>query len=324
MKVLVIGGGRSSEHDVSLESAKSVRKGLADAGHDVHYVEIDRKGVWRHDGRELPLRPGHGLLDDAVVFPVLHGPYGEDGTMQGLLELLDVPYVGSGLHASATCMDKAVFKQWMDHHRLPQVTFVTLRHPATSEDRARIKELGWPVFVNPSRLGSSVGIGKAENADELEAALKEAFEHDSVVLVEQGSSGREIEVGILGVGDLTVSEPGEIIVPGGGWYDYETKYTPGLAEVVIPADLPKPVAEHVKDLAERAFRATGCSGMARVDFFVEGDRALVSEINTIPGFTELSAYPRLMETAGLSFADLLNRLLEDARTDYRGYRQRQH
>ncbi len=324
MKVIVIGGGRSSEHDVSLESAKAVRQGLADAGYDVRYVEIDKQGVWRHDDQELNVRPGRGLLDADVVFPVLHGPYGEDGTVQGMLELLDVPYVGSGLHASATCMDKAVFKRWMAHHRLPQVEFVTLRHPASAEDRDKIDRLGWPVFVKPSRLGSSVGIGKAENDDELETALTEAFEHDSVVLVEQGSAGREIEVGVLGVGDLTVSEPGEIIVPGGGWYDYETKYTPGAAEVVIPADLPKPMVTRVKKLAEQAFRATGCSGMARVDFFVEGERALVSEINTIPGFTQTSAYPRLMETAGVSFTDLLNRLLEDARTDYERYRAREH
>lgn len=324
MKVLVIGGGRSSEHAVSLESARSVRQGLGEAGHDVLYVEIDKQGIWRHDGQELNIQPGHGLLDADAVFPVLHGPYGEDGTVQGMLELLDVPYVGCGLHASATCMDKAVFKQWMVYHRLPQPKFVTLRHPATPEDRQRIEALGWPVFVKPSRLGSSVGISKADNSEELDTALTEAFKHDSVAVVEQASSGREIEVGVLGVGDLTVSEPGEIIVPGDGWYDYETKYTPGKAEVVIPAKLPKPVAQRVKELAERVFRMTGCSGMARVDFFVESERALISEINTIPGFTQTSAYPRLMETAGVSFTDLLNRLLEDARADYKAFQSREH
>lgn len=297
---------------------------MADAGHDVQYVEIGKDGAWRRAGRELDIRPGQGLLEADVVFPVLHGPCGEDGTVQGMLELFDVPYVGSGVHASATCMDKAVFKQWMEYHDLPQVEFVTLRHPVTPEDKAAIKKLGWPVFVKPSRLGSSVGISKAENPDQLETALTEAFEHDSVALVERGSSGREIEVGVLGSGDLTVSEPGEIIVPGDGWYDYETKYTPGAADVVIPADLPAPTVKRVKELAERAFRATGCSGMARVDFFVEGEQALVSEINTIPGFTQTSAYPRLLETAGVSFTDLLNRLLEDARDDYRAFRSREH
>jgi D-alanine-D-alanine ligase len=241
-----------------------------------------------------------------------------------MLEIFDVPYVGSGLHASATCMDKAVFKQWMSYHRLPQPEFVTLRHPVDSDDRKAIAKLGWPVFVKPSRLGSSVGIGKAENPEELETALTEAFKHDSVVLVEQGSAGREIEVGVLGSGDLTVSEPGEIIVPGDGWYDYETKYTPGAAEVVIPAELSKEIVGQLKELAERTFRATGCSGMARVDFFLEEDRALISEINTIPGFTQTSAYPRLMETAGVSFTDLLNRLLEDATADYSAFRSREH
>ena len=324
MKVIVIGGGRSSEHDVSLQSAAAVREGLREAGHEVHYVEIAKDGTWRHGDEGLPVEPGKGLLGADVVFPVLHGPYGEDGTVQGMLELIDVPYVGSGLHASATCMDKAVSKEWMAHHGVPQVEFVTLRHPVTAADRERIGKLGWPVFVKPSRLGSSVGIGKAEKPEELETALKEAFEHDSVVLVEQCSSGREVEVGILGTGDLTVSEPGEIIVPGDGWYDYETKYTPGAAEVVIPADLPKATVKKAKGLAEQAFRATGCSGMARVDFFVEDERVLVSEINTIPGFTQTSAYPRLMETAGVPFPDLFNRLLEDARADFRAFRSREH
>ncbi|HEY8108568.1 MAG TPA: D-alanine--D-alanine ligase family protein [Patescibacteria group bacterium] len=324
MKVAVIGGGRSGEHEVSLESAKSIRQGLREAGHEVHYVEIAKDGTWRHGDEVLAIEPGKGLLGADVVFPALHGPYGEDGTLQGLLELVDVPYVGSGLHASATCMDKAVFKELMAHEGLPQVEFVTLRHPMSEEDRRRIEGLGWPVFVKPSRLGSSVGISKAGNAAELEAALTEAFRRDSVVLVERASSGREIEVGILGVQDLTVSEPGEIIVPGDGWYDYEAKYTPGSAEVVIPANLPKVAADKAKEFAERAFRATGCSGMARIDFFLEGEQALVSEINTIPGFTQTSAYPRLMETAGVSFTDLLDRLLADAVADYRAYRQREH
>ena len=324
MKVVVIGGGRSSEHEVSLESAKSVRKGLTEAGHEVHYIEIDRHGVWYHEGEELEVRPGHGLLDAEVVFPVLHGPYGEDGTLQGMLELLDIPYVGSGFHASATCMDKAVFKQWMSYHTMPQPKFVTLRHPATAVDRKAIEELGWPVFVKPSRLGSSVGISKAENPEELKVALAESFEHDSVALVEQASNGREVEVGVLGGKDLTVSEPGEIIISGDGWYDYETKYTPGRAELVVPAELPKSQVKELKRLAEQAFRLTGCSGMARVDFFVEPDQILLSEINTIPGFTQTSAYPRLMETAGVSFTDLLNQLLKDAKAHYRSFHSREH
>lgn len=323
MKVLVIGGGRSSEHTVSLESAKAVRKGLADAGHEVRYVEIGKDGTWRHEGAEVTIRPGYSLLGADVVFPALHGPFGEDGTIQGMLEVLDVPYVGSGVQASALCMDKALFKQWMNYHGLPQVEFVTLRHPVNEDNRMAIKELGWPVFVKPSRLGSSVGISRAENPDELEVALTEAFKHDSVVLVEAASTGREVEVGVLGLDDLVVSEPGEITVPGGGWYDYEAKYTPGSAEVTIPAQLPAGPVKQLKQLARQAFQVAGCSGLARVDFFLEGDRAILSEINTMPGFTPTSAYPQLMETAGVSFVELLNRLLEEARAKHERYRRRE-
>lgn len=324
MKTVVIGGGRSSEHDVSLDSAKAVREGLREAGHEVHYVEIAKDGTWHHGEAEVAPRPGQGLLEADVVFPVLHGPYGEDGTVQGMLELLDVPYVGSGLHASATCMDKAVFKEWMKHHGVPQVGFVTLRHPVTPGDRVGIKRLGWPVFVKPSRLGSSVGISKAASDGELEAALTEAFRHDSVVLVEAASSGREVEVAVLGVKDLTSSPPGEIVLQGADWYDYEAKYTAGGMKLDVPAKLPDKAASELRELAERVFRLTGCSGMARVDFFVEKERVLVSEVNTIPGFTKTSVYPRLMEAAGVPFTALLDRLLEDARADFRHARQVEH
>jgi D-alanine-D-alanine ligase len=324
MKVIVLGGGRSSEHAVSIESAKSVREGLREAGHEVHYVEIAKDGTWRHNDKPVVLQPGEGLLEADIIFPVLHGPYGEDGTVQGMLELLDVPYVGSGLHASATCMDKAVFKEWMAHHRIPQVRHVTLRHPVEPDDRKRIADLGWPVFVKPSRLGSSVGIGKASSEEELEAALTEAFRHDSVVLVEEASSGREVEVAVLGTGEVTASPPGEILLQGADWYDYEAKYTAGGMKLEVPAKLPKAQADELRTLAIKVFRTSGCSGMARVDFFVEPDRILVSEINTIPGFTKTSVYPKLMEASGVSFTELLDRLLTDAASDYRAYREREH
>ncbi len=324
MKVVVLGGGRSSEHEVSLSSAKAVRDGLREAGHEVHYVEIGKDGTWSHGDKEVALHPGRGLLDAEVVFPVLHGPYGEDGTLQGMLELLDVAYVGSGSHASAVCMDKAVFKEWMAHHDIPQVRYVTLRHPVEADDRQRIAELGWPVFVKPSRLGSSVGIGKAGSSEELETALTEAFRHDSVVLVEAASPGREVEVAVLGTKELVTSPPGEIILQGADWYDYEAKYTEGGMRLQVPAGLTKDQTAGVQDLAARVFRVTGSSGMARIDFFVEDGRVLVSESNTIPGFTATSVYPKLMEAAGVGFADLLNRLLEDARADYAHYRQREH
>jgi D-alanine-D-alanine ligase len=314
MKVAVLAGGRSSEHDVSLSSAASVREGIAAAGHEVLPVTIEREGTWVHEGSELALRPSGGLLGADVVFPVLHGPFGEDGTVQGLLELLDVPYVGAGVLASALCMDKIVFKEVLAAADVPQVPYAGVRLARWQAEPEAVQRelavLGTPVFVKPARLGSSVGIAKVWSEAELGGALDAAFAHDSLVIVEGFSAGIEVECAVLGNGDPDASIPGEIVLTGSDWYDYEAKYQPGGMELVAPARLPAGVLEEVRRLACDTFVRVGCSGLARVDFFVEdGQRVLVNELNTLPGFTETSVYPKLWEATGLTFPALCDRLL---------------
>jgi D-alanine-D-alanine ligase len=304
VRVAVLAGGRSSEHDVSLASAESVRAGLAAGGHEPLDVRIDRDGRWSRDGEPLRLEPAGGLLGVDAVFPALHGPFGEDGTVQGLLELLDVPYVGAGVLASALAMDKALFKDLMSAHGIPQVDYAVVRDGADSRGR-----VAPPVFVKPARLGSSVGISKAWSEADLDAAVRHAFEHDPVVLVERFVEGLEVECSVLGHRSPVASQPGEIVVKSGDWYDYEAKYEPGGMELVIPARVPERVLEEVRRLAVEAFRIIGCSGMARVDFFVEGERVLVNELNTIPGFTATSVYAKLFEASGVPYVELLDRLL---------------
>ncbi len=314
MRVAVLAGGRSSEHEVSLNSAASVRAGVAAAGHEVVPVTIERSGAWLHDGEELSLRPGGGLLGADAVFPVLHGPFGEDGTLQGLLELLDVPYVGAGVLASSLCMDKVTFKEVLAAAAVPQVPYAGVREPRWRAEpdavRRELAVLGTPVFVKPARLGSSVGIAKVSSESELGAALDAAFAHDSLVIVEGFSDGLEVECSVLGNGAPDASVPGEIVLTGSDWYDYEAKYTPGGMELVVPARLPAPVLEEVRRLARDTVLRVGCSGLARVDFFVEdGERVLVNELNTLPGFTATSVFPKLWEASGLAFPDLCDRLL---------------
>ncbi|HEX6583629.1 MAG TPA: D-alanine--D-alanine ligase family protein, partial [Thermoleophilaceae bacterium] len=303
MRVAVLAGGRSSEHDVSLSSAESVRAGLAEGGHEPLDVRIDRDGRWTHDGEPIALEPSDGLLDADVVFPVLHGPFGEDGTVQGLLELLDVPYVGAGVMSSSVAMDKAVFKDLMRAHGIPQVDYVAVREGAEVT-------LPPPVFVKPARLGSSVGIGKAWSEADLDGALAGAFRHDPLVLVERFSDGLEVECSVLGRRDPIASQPGEIVLTNSDWYDYEAKYEPGGMELVVPARVSEEVREEVRRLAVEVFKLVDCSGMARVDFFVEdGDRVLVNELNTIPGFTSTSVYAKLFDASGIPYVELLERLL---------------
>ena len=316
MKVAVLSGGRSSEHDVSLSSGEAVRDGLTDGGHEVLDVRLSRQGRWLFEGEPLSLEPGAGLLGAEAVFPVLHGPFGEDGTVQGLLELLDVPYVGAGVMASAVSMDKAVFKDLMASHGIPQIEYVAVREgmPVT---------LAPPAFVKPARLGSSVGISKAWSEADLDAALAHAFEHDPVALVERYSEGLEVECSVLGHRDPVASQPGEIVLTNADWYDYEAKYEPGGMELVIPARLPDAQLEEVRRLAVEAFKIVNCSGMARVDFFVEDGRVLVNELNTIPGFTSTSVYAKLFEASGVPYVELLDRLLAlalERHEEDRGYR----
>jgi D-alanine-D-alanine ligase len=305
VRVAVLAGGRSSEHEVSLASGEAVREGLSEAGHEPVDVRISREGRWTCDGRAVALEPAAGLLGAAAVFPALHGPFGEDGTVQGLLELLDVPYVGAGVMASAVAMDKALFKDLMAAHGVPQVEYAVVREG--EEPRLAFP---MPVFVKPARLGSSVGISKARSSAELAESLRNAFEHDPLVLVERMATGLEVECSVLGNRSPEASVPGEIVVKKGDWYDYESKYTDGGMDLVVPARIPDDVREQVRSLAVRAFELVGCSGMARVDFFVEDDRVLVNELNTIPGFTSTSVYAKLFEASGVPYPQLLDRLVK--------------
>ena len=315
LRVAVLSGGRSSEHEVSLASGQSVCAGLQDAGHVPTTIEIGRDGVWRSGSEELSLWPGRGLDGADVVFPVLHGPFGEDGTVQGLLECLDVPYVGAGVLASALCMDKVVFKELMANSGIPQVKYRALRiedyRSGTNAELERLAALGLPVFVKPARLGSSVGIARVASRHELRGALEQAFEHDPLAIVEAAASGREVECSVIGNGEPIASQPGEILLAAGeaGWYDYQAKYTPGGMELIVPARLPSHLRERVRELAVATFRKTGCCGLARVDFFVVDEQVLVNELNTMPGFTRTSVFGSLFAAGGIPYPELLDRLV---------------
>jgi D-alanine-D-alanine ligase len=300
VRVAVLGGGRSSEREVSLASAESVRAGLAEGGHQPVEVVVEPDGRWTVAGEPLALRPSGGLLDADVVFPALHGPFGEDGTVQGLLDLLDVPYVGAGVLASAVSMDKAMFKELMASHGVPQGDYAVVRAGGAPTT------FGPPAFVKPARLGSSVGISKAISEVELDRAIALGFEHDPVVVIERLIEGMEVECSVLGNGDPEASMPGELVI-NSDWYDYEAKYTDGGMELVVPARTPH--VEEVRQLAVEVFKIVGCAGMARVDFFVTEDGVLVNELNTIPGFTATSVYAKLWDASGVPYAELLDRLL---------------
>jgi D-alanine-D-alanine ligase len=319
LTVAVLAGGRSSEHDVSLSSGAAVSDGLRAAGHRVVWVEIGRDGVWRGDERPLSVTPGAGLLGVDVVFPVLHGPFGEDGTVQGLLEMLDVAYVGAGVAASAVCLDKVLFKDLMSAVGVPQVDYrgVTAERFARSREQilAELAQLGLPVFVKPAHLGSSVGIVRASAREELGGALEQAFLHDGLAIVESMATGTEVECGVLGVlagereagAAALASTPGEIVFAG-EFYDFGAKYAHGGMELQIPARISASANEEVKRLAVAAFLAAGCEGLARVDFFVDSERVLVNELNTMPGFTPTSVYAKLLAASGVPYPVLLDRL----------------
>lgn len=315
MKVCVLRGGRSSEHDVSLQSGAAVADGLRAAGHEVVGITLGRDGGWRdEEGHAVKVEPGRGLLHADVVFPALHGPFGEDGTVQGLLEILDVPYVGSGVLASAACMDKVVFKDLMAVAGMPQVEYALVVHGPEGEPRSSrpLEELGFPCWVKPACLGSSVGIVKVRDASEMDAALATAFEHDCRVIVEASARGLEVECSVLGPTQAPeVSEPGEIVIDG-EWYDFTAKYTPGGMDLVVPARITDTARARVRELAAAAFTRAGCSGLARADFFVDGEDVLLNELNTMPGFTETSVYGKLWEQSGVEYPRLVERLCEIA------------
>ncbi len=323
IRVAVLAGGRSSEHEISLASARSVVAALDPGRYEVQEIAIGREGRWELGepsnsllqgdvAATLPVvaesaSPARVLGSVDVVVPILHGPFGEDGTVQGLLELAGVPYVGAGVAASALCMDKDLFKAVLRDRGIPVARNATLR---LGDEVAN--PFGYPVFVKPARLGSSVGISKAHHEAELEAAVALARRHDEKVLVEEFVAGTEVECGVLGnLRPAPVASVVGEIVPHAEWYDYDAKYAAGGSDIVVPARIPDATAERVQELAIEAFVATECEGMARVDFFVrEGGEVVVNELNTIPGFTETSVYARLFEASGIPYAQLLDRLIE--------------
>jgi len=325
IRLAVLAGGRSSEHEISLASAASVVAALDPERYDVRTIEIGRDGRWAlpaGDGRgELPSTTAAETLpvpaDSApatlgavdVVLPILHGPFGEDGTVQGLCELAGVAYVGPGVLASSVCMDKDVFKTLMRGAGIPVANHVALRlgDPVTNP-------FGYPVFVKPANMGSSVGISKVRDESQLETAVALARRHDEKVMVEEFVPGMEIEVGVLGnLPSPVASLPGHVVANNADWYDYSSKYDDGGSELVIPPPgLTDDQLERARDLAVRAFVATSCEGMARADFFVrETDgEILMNELNTIPGFTATSFYSRLFAATGIAYEELLDRLVE--------------
>lgn len=309
MRVAVLSGGRSSEHDVSLRSGAAVAEGLAAAGHDVVAVKIERDGRWTLDGSELEVVPGRGLLGADVAFPVLHGPYGEDGSVQGALECLDVAYVGPSVLAAAVCIDKLTFKRLLAFHGIPQVDFCAAGDAGWREHAAAMAR---PLWVKPSRLGSSVGISKVSDPErELDVAVEAARRHDPRVIVEAGASGKEVECSVIGLTDNPeTSVPGQIVAHA-DWYDFEAKYEPGGMELVVPAPIDDATTARVRELAAEVYRATSCTGLARCDFFITEDgEVLVNELNTIPGFTETSVFAKLFEATGIPYPELCDRLVQ--------------
>ena len=312
MRVAVLRGGRSSEHDVSLSSGASVAAGLAEAGHEVVDVVVGRDGRWICEGSEVVLHPAGGLLDCDVAFPVMHGPYGEDGTIQGVLEALAIPYAGPGVLAAATTIDKLTCKRLLARRGIAQVAFTQAAIPGEAEAawKARVAELGLPVWVKPSRLGSSVGIVKVEREADLGEAVAEALRYDPRVIVEAHAPGREVECSVLGNDEAIASPPGELDVHA-DWYDYAAKYEAGGMDLTVPAPIGDELVARVQELALEVFHLCDCSGLARCDFFVtDEDEVLVNEINTIPGFTATSVYSRLFEAGGIPYPELCDRLVK--------------
>lgn len=361
LKVGVIFGGRSGEHEVSLVSANSIMKALNPDKYEVIPVGITRQGAWmvgvkpdalleygKSESRSClalnaagggkaslncdPSNKGLMLLDKPkaenqvqldVLFPIIHGTYGEDGTLQGMLELADMPYVGCGVLASAVGMDKTFAKRLFHEAGIEIAPFKeVLRSRFRSQPDAVISEieseLGYPCFVKPVNSGSSVGISKAKNRESLQTALELAAQYDRKILIESYVNGREIEVSVLGNDDPIASLPGEI-VPCNEFYDYNAKYIDERSELKIPADLSPETTEQVRAMAIRAYKALDCAGMARVDFFLErgSNRVIINEINTIPGFTSVSMYPKLWEATGISYPELVDRLVDLAIERYR-------
>ena len=330
--VALLFGGRSAEHEISLISASSIYTNLDKEKYDITCLYINKQGLWRvvASPSHLPAEGDQGPFSSFlpwgktgtpspvvadIYFPVLHGPHGEDGTIQGLFEMADVPYVGAAVLASAVGMDKAISKSLFREKNLPVTKYLVVSETTWNERRAGImdgilKEFSLPLFIKPANMGSSVGITKVTHFDQVDTALEAAFRYDAKILVEQGIQGREIECSVLGDAHPEASLPGEII-PHREFYDYDDKYIDGKTVFKIPAELPAGLTQRIRDIAVAAFRAIDCSGMARVDFFLQQgtEEIFLNEINTIPGFTEISMYPKLWEVSGLPYPELLDRLI---------------
>jgi len=306
-RVAVLCGGRSGEHEVSLQSANAIMAAMDPAKYEVQRILVTKEGHW--DPHPIVPEPGANPGID-VVFPIVHGTFGEDGTVQGLLELADLPYVGAGVLASAVAMDKEIQKRLCIERGLPVVDFlVTFRDESGLENICQ--RFPFPLFVKPANLGSSVGISKAKNCEELRAALALAGRFDRKIIVERGIAVREFECAVLGNRDPIAAVPCEI-VPSRDFYDYEDKYLLGESKTVLPADLTPEQTREIQRLAVECYRAVDCEGMARVDFFLEASsgKFLINEINTLPGFTSISMFPKMWEAAGLPYPQLLDRLIE--------------
>ncbi|MGP8244439.1 MAG: D-alanine--D-alanine ligase family protein [Bryobacteraceae bacterium] len=305
-RVAVVYGGRSGEHEVSLRSARAVIDHLDPARYQTSEFLIGKDGRW-HPRPILPEPGAQAGID--VVFPVLHGTFGEDGTVQGLLELADLPYVGAGVMASSVSMDKEMMKRVCQERMLPIVDYATLTR-GTADPVAACARLGFPVFIKPANLGSSVGISKAHDADELRAAVALAAEFDHKIVVERAIAGRELECAVLGNQSPEASLPCEIL-PSREFYDYEDKYLLDLARTEVPAKLDAATTAEIRRLAVECFKAVECEGMGRVDFLLESatGKLYLNEINTIPGFTSISMYPKMWQHSGLEFPALLDRLI---------------
>ena len=307
LQVAVVYGGRSGEHEISIRSAKAILQHLDRSKYDVVEYFIDKDGKWSPE----PILPEPAAQPEIdVVFPILHGTFGEDGTVQGLLEMADLAYVGAGVMASAVSMDKEMMKRVCLAQALPFVDYVAVTREKPDLDEI-LKRLPFPMFVKPANLGSSVGISKARNRQELETGIQVAGEYDRKIIVERGIIGRELECAVLGNEAPVASLPCEIL-PSREFYDYEDKYLLNAAETKVPADLPHEKAGELRALAVGCYRAVECEGMARVDFFLETatDRLYINEINTIPGFTSISMYPKMWEHSGIPFPALLDELIE--------------
>jgi D-alanine-D-alanine ligase len=319
VRVAVLLGGRSSEHEISIASGRSVLAALDPARYDPVTVEIGRDGRWELGTgaasvvETLPVLAAASvpatLANVDVVLPILHGPFGEDGTVQGLLELAGVPYVGAGVAASAVCMDKDLAKAVLRARGIPVTRSVTIREGDPIDH-----PFEYPVFVKPARLGSSVGISKVRAEEELEPAVAVARRHDDKVLIEEHVDGIEVECGVLGNRTPVASLPGEIVAhgfEGEDWYDFSAKYDDGGMDLIVPPRIAADTVARVQEVSVDAFVATECEGMARVDCFVSGEgEVLVNELNTIPGFTPTSVYAKLFEESGVPYGELLDRLIE--------------